>query len=219
MTLDFNIIQDNLPYLMQGLFYSIKVTLVAMICGIFLGTIIALLRLSNNKIFSSFAILYINTFRSIPLVLVILIFFVFLPRLTGIPLDASQSAYITFSIFEAAYYAEIIRTGIRSIDKEQKSASYALGLNYWQTIAHIILPQAFRNILPILLMQSIILFQDISLVYAIGATDFLGAADKINQQNFRPIELYTFVALVYFIICFTLSKTVKNMQQKIAIIR
>ncbi|MFM2343562.1 MAG: putative transporter proteinprobable glutamate/aspartate transrane subunit [Pseudomonadota bacterium] len=219
MSLDFNVITDNTSYLLQGLRYSAQVTLVAMFGGIFLGTILAMMRLSSSKVLSSIATLYINTFRSIPLVLVLLIFFLFMPKITGIPIGADQSAYITFTIFEAAYYAEIMRAGIQSVSKGQTFAGYAMGLTYGQTMQHIILPQAFRNVLPILLTQTIILFQDISLVYAIGATDFLGAADKLNQRDFKPVELYLFVAVVYFILCFGLSKLVKSLQNKIAIIR
>jgi len=219
MSFDFNVITDNIDYLMQGLRYSLQVTLVAMIGGVIIGTVLAMMRLSSNKIFSTLATIYINTFRSIPLVLVLLIFFLFGPKITGIPISANQSAYITFTIFEAAYYAEIMRAGIQSISRGQTFAGFAVGLNYFQTMRYIILPQAFRNVLPILLTQTVILFQDISLVYAIGATDFLGAADKLNQRDFKPIELYLFVAVVYFILCFSLSRLVKRLQNKIAIIR
>jgi glutamate/aspartate transport system permease protein len=219
MSFDFNVITSNADYLIGGLRYSAQVTFVAMIGGIVLGTFLAMMRLSNNVFMSSFAKTYINTFRSIPLVLVLLIFFLFVPKLTGLSIDANKSAYITFTIFEAAYYAEIMRAGIQSISKGQTFAGYSVGLNYRQTMQHIVLPQAFRNVLPILLTQTIILFQDISLVYAIGATDFLGAADKINQMEFRPIELFSFVAVIYFIICFGLSTIVKKLQNKIAIIR
>ncbi len=219
MSLDFSVITDNTGYLLQGLRYSTQVTLAAMCGGILIGTILAMLRLSSNKILSGVATLYINTFRSIPLVLVLLIFFLFMPKITGIPIGANQSAYITFTIFEAAYYAEIMRAGIQSISRGQTFAGYAMGLTYGQTMQYIILPQAFRNVLPILLTQTIILFQDISLVYAIGATDLLGAADKLNQRDFKPVELYLFVAIVYFILCFGVSKLVKQLQNKIAIIR
>ncbi len=219
MNLDFSVIANNSDFLLQGLRYSIQVTLFAMLGGVILGTFLAMMRLSSNKAISMFATIYINIFRSIPLVLVLLIFFLFIPKLTGLSIGADRSAYITFTIFEAAYYAEIMRSGIQSISKGQTHAGYAMGLTYGQTMWSIILPQAFRNVLPILLTQTIILFQDISLVYAIGATDFLGAADKINQRDFRPIELFLFVAFIYFLLCFTLSRIVRVLQNKIAIIR
>jgi glutamate/aspartate transport system permease protein len=136
-----------------------------------------------------------------------------------IAIGAFYSALITFTMFEAAYYCEIMRAGIQSIARGQVWAGYALGLNYWQTMGKIVLPQAFRNMLPVLLTQTIILFQDTSLVYVISATDFLGAAAKVANRDYRLVEMYTFVAVIYFVISFGLSSLVKNLQARIAIIR
>jgi len=122
-------------------------------------------------------------------------------------------------MFEAAYYCEIMRAGIQSIARGQVWSGYALGLNYWQTMGYIVLPQAFRNMIPVLLTQTIILFQDTSLVYVISATDFVGAASKIAQRDGRLVEMYLFVAVVYFVLCYTLSYGVKQLQKKIAVIR
>jgi len=222
---DFTVITANWEFLAKGLRYTVQVTLFAMVGGIFLGTLIAMMRLSSFKALSLFAAGYVNLFRSIPLVQVILAFYLIIPIALSIftgqmkPIGADNSAYFTFTIFEAAYYGEIMRAGIQSIPKGQVGAGYALGLNYGQVMRYVVLPQAFRNMLPILLTQTIILFQDISLVYAIGATDFFGAADKINQRDLRPVEMYTTVAVVYFVICFSLSRVVKQLQKKIAIIR
>ena len=135
------------------------------------------------------------------------------------PVGAFASSVITFIMFEAAYYSEIMRAGIQSIPRGQVSAGYALGLNYWQTMGTVVLPQAFRNMTPILLTQTIILFQDTSLVYVLSITDFLGAASKVAQRDGRLVEMYIFVAIVYFIISFGLSLLVKRLQQKIAIVR
>jgi glutamate/aspartate transport system permease protein len=165
--------------------------------------------------------------RSIPLVLVIFWFFFLVPYIGGwvlreshpIQVGAFYSAVITFTMFEAAYYCEIMRAGIQSIPRGQVWSGYALGLNYWQTMGHIVLPQAFRNMLPVLLTQTIILFQDTSLVYVISATDFLGAAAKIANRDYRLVEMYSFAAVVYFIISFSLSLLVKRLQAKIAVIR
>jgi glutamate/aspartate transport system permease protein len=157
--------------------------------------------------------------RSIPLVMVILWFFLLIPLLTGKPLGAEMSAVITFTLFEAAYFSEIMRAGIQSVPKGQVHAGYAMGMTYRQTMSLVVLPQAFRNMLPVLLTQTIILFQDTSLVYVISATDFVGAAAKIAQRDGRLIEMYLFVAVVYFIICFSLSLAVKQLQRRIAVIR
>jgi len=136
-----------------------------------------------------------------------------------VQVGAFLSSVVTFTLFEAAYYSEIMRAGIQSVSRGQVAAGYALGLDYWQTMAKIVLPQAFRNMLPILLTQTIILFQDTSLVYVLSITDFLGAASKIAQRDGRLVEMYTFVAVVYFVICFFGSLLVKRLQQKIAIVR
>ena len=222
---DFTVITANWEYLAKGLRYTVQVTLVAMAGGIVLGTILAMMRLSSIKPLSLFAAGYVNLFRSIPLVQVILAFYLIIPIAMALftgemrPIGAENSAYFTFTIFEAAYYSEIMRAGIQSIPKGQVGAGYAMGFTYSQVMRYVVLPQAFRNMLPILLTQTIILFQDISLVYAIGATDFFGAADKINQRDLRPVEMYLTVAVVYFVICFSLSRVVRELQKKIAIVR
>jgi glutamate/aspartate transport system permease protein len=222
---DFSVITENWAFLADGLRYTAQVTAVAMVGGIVLGTFLALMRLSSIRSFQLFAAGYVNFFRSIPLVQVIMAFYLILPivlqLLTGqpMPIGAEKSAYFTFAIFEAAYFAEIIRSGIQSIPRGQVAAGYALGFTYGQTMALVVLPQAFRNMLPVLLTQTIVLFQDISLVYVIGATDFFGASDKITQRDLRPVEMYTTVAVVYFAICYSLSRLVKSLQQRVAIIR
>jgi len=222
---DFSVITANWEYLAKGLRYTVQVTLFAMAGGIVLGTILAMMRLSSIKPLSLFAAAYVNLFRSIPLVQVILAFYLIIPIAMALftgemrPIGAENSAYFTFTIFEAAYYSEIMRAGIQSIPKGQVGAGYAVGFTYSQVMRYVVLPQAFRNMLPILLTQTIILFQDISLVYAIGATDFFGAADKINQRDLRPVEMYLTVAVVYFVICFSLSRVVRELQKKIAIVR
>ena len=134
-------------------------------------------------------------------------------------LGADRSAYITFIMFEAAFFCEIMRAGIQSIAKGQVGAAYALGLTYWQAMRLIILPQAFRNMLPVLLTQTIILFQDVSLVSLLNVTDFVGAAVKVAHRDSRLVEMYSFVAVTYFVLCFSLSVAVKQLQLRIAIIR
>jgi glutamate/aspartate transport system permease protein len=185
------------------------------------------MRLSKFLAISWIAGAYVNLMRSIPLVLVIFWFYFLVPYIGAwilreanpIKVGAFYSALITFTMFEAAYYCEIMRAGIQSIARGQVWSGYALGLNYWQSMGYIVLPQAFRNMVPVLLTQTIILFQDTSLVYVISATDFLGAASKIANRDYRLVEMYSFVAVVYFIISFSLSLLVKRLQSKIAVIR
>jgi glutamate/aspartate transport system permease protein len=217
--LDFSVVSDSLPFLWTGLQYSVKLTLIAMAGGIFLGTLLALARLSSNRALSTAAQVYVDTMRSIPLVMVILWFFLLIPLLTGTPVGAESSAMMTFIAFEAAYYSEIMRAGIQSVSRGQVAAGDALGFTYGQTMGYIVLPQAFRNMIPVLLTQTIVLFQDTSLVYIIGAKDLLKAAEIAGKNYNRPIEMYIFVAIIYFIICFTLSQIVKRLQKRVAIIR
>jgi glutamate/aspartate transport system permease protein len=225
---DFDVIQRSLPYLFRdGMTFTLTLTALAMLGGIVFGTLLAMMRLSNATPVSALAGGYVNLMRSLPLVLVIFWFYFLVPWIGGwlsgsgrtIQVGAFASALITFTLFEAAYYCEIMRAGIQSIPRGQIWAGYALGLNYWLTMGKIVLPQAFRNMLPVLLTQTIILFQDTSLVYVISATDFLGAAAKIANRDYRLVEMYTFVAVVYFVISFGLSTLVKRLQTRIAVIR
>ncbi len=206
-------------FLIKGFVFSVELTLVAMIGGIFFGTLLALMRLSSFKWLIYPAAVYVNAMRSIPLVMVILWFFLLIPFVTGRPLGAEWSAVITFTAFEAAYYSEIMRAGIQSVSRGQVSAGFALGLTYAQNMRLIVLPQAFRNMLPVLLTQTIILFQDTSLVYAIGAYDLLKGFETAGKNFNRPVEAFLLAAIVYFVICFSLSSVVKKLQLKIAIVR
>ena len=206
-------------FIRKGLIFSVQLTLFAMVGGIALGTAIALMRLSGKKWLVMPAAFYVNTLRSIPLVMVILWFFLLIPLLIGRPLGAELSAIITFTVFEAAYYSEIMRAGIQSVPRDQVSAGYAVGMTYAQCMKLIVLPQAFRNMLPILLTQTIILFQDTSLVYAVGAYDLLKGFEVAGKNFNRPVEMYLLAAATYFVICFSLSMLVRQLQKKIAIIR
>jgi len=225
---DFDVIRRSLGYLfLDGMAFTLTLTALAMTGGIIFGTLLAMMRLSRFKLVAWVAGAYVNLMRSIPLVLVIFWFFFLVPYIGAwilrepnpIKVGAFYSALITFTMFEAAYYCEIMRAGIQSIARGQVWSGYALGLNYWQTMGYIVLPQAFRNMVPVLLTQTIILFQDTSLVYVISATDFLGAAAKVANRDYRLVEMYSFVAVVYFVISYSLSLVVKRLQERIAIIR
>ncbi len=206
-------------FVLKGFIFSIQLTAIATVGGIIFGTILALMRLSGKKILMYPATFYVNGMRSIPLVMVILWFFLLMPTLIGRPIGAELSAIITFIAFEAAYFSEIMRAGIQSIPRGQVYAGQAMGMTYSQNMKLVILPQAFRNMLPVLLTQTIILFQDTSLVYAIGAYDLLKGFSTAGKIYGRPEEAYLLAAVIYFALCFSLSYVVKKLQLKIAIIR
>ena len=206
-------------FVLNGFYFSVILTVVATIGGIVFGTLLALMRLSGKKWLDVPAAIYVNGMRSIPLVMVILGFFLLVPFLIGRPIGAEGSAVITFIAFEAAYFSEIMRAGIQSIPRGQVHAGQAVGMTYGQNMKLVVLPQAFRNMLPVLLTQTIILFQDTSLVYAIGAYDLLKGIETAGKNFGRPIEAYLLAAVVYFILCYALSYMVKRLHKKIAIIR
>jgi len=225
---DFNVIERSWKYLFfDGMAFTLELTVMAMAGGIVVGTLLALCRLSSFKPVAVVAGGYVNLVRSIPLVLVIFWFYFLVPYIGAwligakepVKVGAFSSCLITFIMFEACYYCEIMRAGIQSVSRGQVSASYALGLNYWQTMGHVVLPQAFRNMTPVLLTQTVVLFQDVSLVYVLSITDFVGAASKVAQRDGRLVEMYLFVAVVYFILCYALSNLVAQLQKRIAIIR
>ena len=219
--LDFSFLDWDIfsKFVLKGLTFSVELTVVATLGGIVFGTLLALMRLSGNKALELPAVIYVNGMRSIPLVMVILWFFLLIPFLIGRSIGAELSATVTFIAFEAAYFSEIMRAGIQSIPRGQVFAGQALGMTYSQNMRLIVLPQAFRNMLPVLLTQTIILFQHTSLVYAIGAYDLLKGFVTAGKIYGRVEEVYILAALVYFAICFGLSALVRRLQARIAIIR
>jgi glutamate/aspartate transport system permease protein len=225
---DFDVIARSLPYLFRdGMVFTLKLTILSAVGGLLLGTILAMMRLSSNRLFNAIGTAYVSGLRALPLLLVIFWFYFLVPYIgawiTGsdrpLAVGGFTSALVTFTLFEAAYYCEIMRAGIQSIPRGQVAAGQALGLRYFQLMGHVILPQAFRNMMPVLLTQTIVLFQDTSLVYVLSLTDFMGAAAKVAQRDGRLVEMYLFAALVYFVICFTASRLVKRLQARMAIVR
>lgn len=212
---DFSVILDNLPFLLEGMKLTLLLTALAMSGGIVIGTLLALARLSSIRPLSMASAAYVNFFRSLPLILVIFWFYFLVPLILDRPVGGFYSVLIAFTLFEAAYYSEIIRAGISSVRRGQFSAALALGMSYGQTMRLIILPQAFRAMVPILLTQAIILFQDTSLVYVVGLKDFLVSAELIANRDQRLVEMFTFVALVYLAMCFTASLGVRHLQRKL----
>lgn len=225
---DFDVIARSWEYLIfTGLAFTIKLALISMAGGLAFGTLLALARLSSNVVLSDIATAYVNLLRSVPLILVIFWFYFLVPYIgqwligsaQPIKVGALTSCVVTFILFEACYYCEIIRAGIISVPKGQLAASQALGLTYGQTMRSVILPQAFRNMAPVLLTQSIVLLQDVSLVYVLSISDFMGAASKTAGRDGRLVEMYLFVAVVYFFMSYSLSKLVAVFQSRIAIVR
>lgn len=223
---DFNVIERSWHYLFAvGMAFTLKLTLFAMFGGILLGTVLAMARLSHLRWLSVMAGGYVNLIRSVPLVLVIFWFYFLVPYIGAWLIGSSEpvkvgdylSALITFILFEAAYYCEIMRAGIQSVGRGQWLAGYALGMRYGQLMGVVVLPQAFRNMIPLLLTQTIVLFQDVSLVYVLSLTDFVGAADKVAHRDGRLTEMYLFVAVVYFVICLSLSRLARQVQLRVAV--
>ncbi|HEY9056464.1 MAG TPA: ABC transporter permease subunit [Aurantimonas sp.] len=210
---DIGVITDNLPFLWQGLQLSLLLTGLAIVGGIVLGTVLALMRLSGLLPLSLFAAGYVNLIRSVPLILVIFWFYFLVPLALGRPVGGFQSALIAFILFEAAYYSEIIRAGIQSVRSGQVHAGQATGLSYWQIQRYVVLPQAFRNMIPILVTQGIILFQDTSLVFVVSLRDFMTVSSIIARTEGRLAEMYIFAALVYFVICLAGSLFVRRLQK------
>jgi glutamate/aspartate transport system permease protein len=224
MTVDLSVLASVAPFLLSGLWFTIQITLVGVTGGIVFGSLLAVARLSDNRLISGLATTYINLMRSIPLIMVIFWVFFLVPWAIGwltnggrpVAVGASLTIFVTFVLFEAAYYAEIVRAGFRSISTGQYAACEALGLSKFHAYVYVLFPQAIRNVLPILLTQTIILFQDTSLVYVISATDLLGAATKIAQRDGRLVEMYLTVGVIYFLFCYAASQFVKRLQGRLA---
>ena len=214
---DTNVILENMHFLIEGMQLTLLLTIAAICGGLVLGTLLALARLSGFWILSLVSSTYVNFFRSMPLILVIFWFYFLVPLILGQPVGGYYSVLIAFVLFEAAYYCEIIRAGIQSVSKGQVYAGQAVGLNYFQNMCYIVLPQAFRNMIPVLLTQAIILFQDTSLVYVVGVKDFLVSADLVANRENRIFEMFTTVACVYLIICLSGSILIRKLQRRYAL--
>ena len=213
---DYGAILNSVPYLAEGMVLTFQLALLGISGGIFFGTLLALCRLSPFAPLSFIAGSYVNFFRSMPLILVIFWFYFMVPFLVGRPVGGFWSVTIAFIMFEAAYYCEIMRAGIQSVKVGQVYAGQALGLTYRQNMQYIVLPQAFRNMIPIMLTQAIVLFQDTSLVYVVGLGDFLVHADIVANRDNRLMEMFTTVAVVYFVLCLLGTLYIRRLQRKFA---
>lgn len=224
MALDFSSITNSWGFILNGAAYTLELTAITAVGGLALGTLLALCRLSNRPCLAIPARLYVNLMRAVPFVLVLFWFFLLMPEVLRllfhldhpVQIGAEMTAIITFILFEAAYFAEIMRAGIQSIKKGQIYAAYGLGLSYSQTIRYVVLPQAVRHMLPVLLTQTIILFQDTSLVYVISGHDFMGAISKIAERDGQLILMYSFAAVCYLTVSLSLSMLIRRLQSKMA---
>jgi glutamate/aspartate transport system permease protein len=221
---DWSLVPRAIPHLWVGMKVTLQITITAMVVGIALGTVLAIMRLSKSRVLSAISAGYVNLFRAIPLIMVLLWFFLIVPALIERVFNLSRatdtritSALVAFSLFQAAYYAEIIRAGIQSVKAGQIGAAQALGMTFGQSMRLVVLPQAFRNMTPLLLTQTIILFQDTSLVYVSAVPDFFGVANLVGTRDGRPVEMILFAGAVYFVICFALSTLVKRWQNRLKV--
>jgi glutamate/aspartate transport system permease protein len=214
MSFEWQVITNNFSFLMGGLVTTLQLAVIAISGGLALGILVGMARLSTIKPIYYPATLFVNLMRTQPLILVIFWFYFLIPIVLGKPIDAFTSAAIAFIIFEASYFAEIIRAGIQSISKGQVEAAYSTGFTYWQAMRYFIIPQALKNMLPSLITQGVVVFQDTSLAYVIGLREFLRSANVVDAREMRSVELYLFVGLVYFIICFSMSRICKRMELK-----
>jgi len=219
---DFGAVGRAAPYLLDGLGFSLQLTVSSFAGGLVLGVGLALARHLRVPLLAPLATGYIMVMRAIPLIMVLFWFFFLMPMVlmwtTGaprpVPVGPVYTAFITFAMFEAAYYAEIIRTGLNAIPKGQYEACRALSMSTAKTYWLVILPQVLRSVSPILLTQTIILFQDTSLVYVLSITDMLGAASKIAQRDSRLVEMYLTVAATYLVICVAASQAVAYLRKR-----
>ncbi|MET3579897.1 glutamate/aspartate transport system permease protein [Mesorhizobium robiniae] len=218
-SLDQNVIVQSAPFLWEGMKTSFLLLVLAMAGGIVLGTAIAVVRLLAPQPIAVIAAGYVNGLRSLPLIMVIFWFYFLMPLVVGRPVGAFASALIAFVLFEAAYYSEIIRAGIQGISKGQVSAATASGMTQLQVYCYVVLPQAFQRMIPILLTQGIVLFQDTSLVYVVGLHDFMTAVTVIANREAALVELYVFAAIIYFAISFSASRAVSLLRQRTAATR
>jgi glutamate/aspartate transport system permease protein len=210
----FSAVRDNLSYLLLGFLTNVELAACALLGGIFLGVLVGLGRISKKQWIYLPVTLYVNFLRNIPLILVIFWFYFIMPILVGRPLNAFVSAAISFVVFEATYFGEIFRAGFQSISRDLVNAAYSTGLTYWQMVRYILVPIAFRRMLPSMITQSIITFQDTSLAYVIGLQEMVRRTTIVDSLEVRSIQLYSFVAVVFFIVCFVGSRVSRHYEEK-----
>jgi len=222
--LDLSVIVNNFKFLVvQGLLGvggfaggTLRLAIPAIVLGFVLGIFIGLARLARASWISVPATVYVEFFRGVPLVMVIFWIWFIIPQLLRFPIPEYGVALTAFVIFEAAYFGEIVRAGIQSVPRGQVEAATAVGLTRAQTMRHIVLPQALRNMVPSIVTQMIVLFKDTSLASIIGYVDLTKAAQIVNNREIRPFELYIFIAVVYWICTYSMSRVAQRFERRIA---
>ncbi len=212
--MDLSVISINFKFMIGGLALTFELALMTMVGGLLIGVILSIARLSPRPWLYYPATAYIHFFRGLPLILVIFWLYFLSPVITGRPIGAFPAAVISFIVFEAAYFAEIIRAGVQSVSHGQAMAAYSSGLTFYQTTRYVILPQALHNMVPALVNQAVIIFQDTSLAYVIGLREFLRRVNLVDAREARSVELYLFAGLVYFTICSAGSLAIHRLEKR-----
>ncbi len=222
--MDVGVIVNNFQFLVvQGLIGigpfiggTLRLAIPAMILGFLLGIFVGLARLAGRRWIRVPATVYVEFFRGVPLVMVIFWIWFIIPQLLRLPIPEYGVALTAFVVFEAAYFGEIVRAGIQSVPRGQVEAATTLGLTATKTMAYVVLPQALRNMVPALVTQMIVLFKDTSLASIIGYVDLTKAAQIVNNREIRPFELYLFVAVVYWIFTYSMSRMARRLERPLS---
>ena len=210
----FDAVWRNLPFLLGGLATTFKLAVFAICGGVLLGIVVGLARISNSKWIYYPITSYVNLLRNIPLILVIFWIYFVMPLFIGRSIDPFPSAVIAFIVFEATYFGEIFRAGYQTISRDMVNAAYATGMTYLHVTRYITVPIAFRRMLPSLITQSIVTFQDTSLAFVIGLPEFVRRASIVDNMEIKSIQLFGFVAIVFLVLCYTGSRISRHYEDK-----
>ena len=213
--MDWSVIPANLPFLMDGLLMSFQLAAITTVFSLFLACFIAIGRISRRRWIRYPSATFVNILRSNPLILIVFWFFFLVPLLTGKNIGEFYSVLVAFVIFFSAYFTEIVRSGLQSVGSNQIKAALSTGLSYSQAMRLIVLPQALRHVLPALVTECVIVFQGTTIAYVIGLREFLHSTILVTERTVRPVELYLFAALVYFVICFAGSTLARRLEKKV----
>ena len=206
MNLDFNQIVPYIPFILEGIVATLKFVSISIIVGFLLGTLLAICKITKVPLLKWIADAYTSIFRGTPLILQLMIIYFAVPQLTGLDITAFVSAVLAFGLNSAAYVSEIIRAGIMAVDKGQTEAAEALGVPYKSMMLNIILPQAFKNILPALMNEFITLTKESAIVSTIGYLDLMRRAQIVGADIYRNFEPLLFAGLIYWVMVFILTK-------------
>lgn len=216
-TFTFKVVEQNWPYLVQGLWITLWVTVASLAVSLVLGVLLAMLRLSRSRVVSSIAWAYTEFLRNTPVLVQLVWVYYCLPILTGLDFSVITSSIIALSLQAGAFNGEIVRGGIRGVDRGQVEAARTVGLSHAQTMRKVVLPQALRRMLAPLVNEAVSLIKNSSLVSVLGVADLTYRAQVLATTTFRPIEIFTFLALEYFIVCALLSHAARRLEQRLAV--